>query len=143
MEVHGPQPRTQLMTAMELALHASLPDEALIWAAVSRIIEMHMLYRAVSALARAPLLPGVPATAAQGGTLGGGARTAVRQFVGRMSLVTTLAVVDTYRAELSRTAEGRYFLAVHDLAWSHWPAGHSKLVNSGIWRELVYRGGLR
>ncbi|WP_152622395.1 hypothetical protein [Archangium violaceum] len=143
VEVHGPEPRTQLMTAMELALHASLPDEALIWEAVSRIIEMHMFYHAVSALAKAPLLPGVPATAVEGGALAAAQRAAVRQFVGRMALLTTLAVVDTWRAELSRTAEGRYFLAVHDLALLALAARDiSKLVSSGIWREMAYRGGL-
>ncbi|HYO73031.1 MAG TPA: hypothetical protein VEU33_43915 [Archangium sp.] len=143
VEVHGQQPRTQVMTAMELALHASLPDEALIWAAVGRIIEMHMFYHAVSALTKAPLLPGVPTTAAEGGTVAAVQRTAVRQFVGRMALLTTLAVVDTYRAELSRTAEGRYFLAVHDLALLALAARDiSKLIDSGIWRELAYRGGL-
>jgi hypothetical protein len=60
-----------------------------------------------------------------------------------MALPTTLAVVDTYRAELSRTAEGRYFLAVHDLALLALAARDiSKLISSGIWRELAYRGGL-
>ncbi|MCY1083791.1 hypothetical protein [Archangium lansingense] len=143
VEVHGPQPRTQLMTAMELALHASLPDKALIWAAVIRIIEMRTFYRALYALTKAPLLPVVPATAAEGGALAAAQRTAVRQFVGRTALLTTLAVVDTYRAELSRTAEGRYFLAVHDLALLALAARDvSKLINSGIWRELAYRGGL-
>ncbi|WPB80600.1 hypothetical protein KYC5002_15835 [Archangium violaceum] len=143
VEVHGPEPRTQLMTAMELALHASLPDEALIWEAVSRIIEMHMFYHAVSALTKAPLLPGVPATAAEGGTVAAAHRTAVRQFVVQMALLTTMAVVDSYRAELSRTVAGRYFLAVHDLALLALAARDiSKLIDSGIWRELAYRGGL-
>ncbi|HEX5751102.1 MAG TPA: hypothetical protein VFZ09_33050, partial [Archangium sp.] len=143
VEVHGPQPRTQVMTAMELALHASLPDEALIWEAVSRIVEMHMFYHAVSALTKAPLPPGVAATAVEGGTVATAQRAAVRQFVGRMALLTTLAVVDTWRAELSRTAEGRSFLAVHDLALLALAARDiSKLIDSGIGRELAYRGGL-
>ncbi|MFY0572882.1 hypothetical protein ACN28E_54890 [Archangium lansingense] len=143
VEVHGPQPRTQLMTAMELALHASLPDKALIWAAVIRIIEMRTFYRALYALTKAPLLPVVPATAAEGSALAAAQRTAVRQFVSRTALLTTLAVVDTYRAELSRTAEGRYFLAVHDLALLALAARDiSKLIDLGIWRELAYRGGL-
>ncbi|PTL84589.1 hypothetical protein [Vitiosangium sp. GDMCC 1.1324] len=143
VEVHGPQPSTQLMTAMELALHSSLPDEALVWAAMGRIGEMHMFYQAVSALTRAPLLTGVPATAAEGGTVAAAQRTAVRQFFGRMAWVTTLAVVDTYRDELSRTTEGRAFLAVHDLAMVAL-AGRDiyKLATSGIWRELALRGGL-
>jgi hypothetical protein len=143
VEVHGPQSRTQLMTAMELALHASLPDEALVWAAVIRIIEMRTFYRALYALTKAPLLPVVSATAAEGSALAAARRTSVRRFVGRMALPTTLAVVDTYRAELSRTAEGRYFLAVHDLALLALAARDiSKLISSGIWRELAYRGGL-
>jgi hypothetical protein len=143
VEVHGPQPRTQLMTAMELALHASLPDKALVWATVGRVVEMHTFYHAVSALTKAPLLPGVPATTAEGGTVAAAQRTAVRQFFGRMALATTLAVVDTYRAELSRTVAGRYFLAVHDLALLALAARDiSKLIDSGIWRELAYRGGL-
>ncbi|WNG59863.1 hypothetical protein F0U59_37945 [Archangium gephyra] len=143
VEIHGPQPRTQVMTAMELALHASLPDEALLWEAVSRISEMHMFYHAVSAWTKAPLLPGVPATAAEGGTVAAAQRTAVRQFVGQMTLLTTLAVVDTHREELSRTVAGRYFLAVHDLALLALAARDiSKLIDSGIWRELAYRGGL-
>ncbi|WP_158501794.1 hypothetical protein [Vitiosangium sp. GDMCC 1.1324] len=143
VEVHGPQPRTHLMTAMELALLASTPDTLLLWSAVGRISEMHMVYGAVSALGRVPLLTGVPATAAQGSTLAGARGAAVRLFVGRMSLVTTLAVVDTYRDELSRTPEGRAFLAVHDLAMVAL-AGRdiSKLATSGIGRELVHRGGL-
>ncbi|HYO53388.1 hypothetical protein [Archangium sp.] len=143
VEVHGPQPRTHLMTAMELALLASTPDSSLRWSAVSRISEMHMVYGAVSALTKAPLLTGVPATAAQGGTLAAARGAAVRLFAGRISLVATLAVVDTYRDELSQTPEGRNFLAVHDLAMVAL-AGRDiyKLATSGIGRELVHRGGL-
>jgi hypothetical protein len=143
VEVHGPQPRTHLMTAMELALLASTPDTSLLWSAVGRISEMHMVYGAVSALARAPLLTGVPSTAAQGGTRAAARGAAVGHFVGRMSLVTSLAVVDTYRDELSRTPEGRAFLAVHDLAMLGL-AGRdiSMLATSGLGRELVHRGGL-
>ncbi len=142
VEVHGPQPRTHLMTAMELALLASLPDTPLLWTALGRIGELHMYYGAVSALARAPLLSGVAATGAQEGAVAGARRAAVRQFIGRMSLVTTLAVVDTWRDELSRTPEGRAFLAVHDVAMLAL-AGRdiSKLATSGIWRELAHRGG--
>ena len=142
VEVHGPQPRTHLMTAMELALLASTPDSSPGWSAVSRISEMHMVYGAVSALTKAPLT-GVPATAAQGGTLAAARGAAVRLFVGRMSLVATLAAVDTYRDELSQTPEGRTFLAVHDLAMVAL-AGRdiSKLATSGIGREWVHRGGL-
>jgi len=143
VKVHGPQPRTHLMTAMELALLASTPDTSLIWSALSRITEMQMVYGAVSALARAPLLTGAPATAAQSGTLAAARGAAVRLFVGRISLVATLAVVDTYRAELSRTPEGRDFLAVHDLAMVAL-AGRDihKLATSGIGRELVHRSRL-
>ena len=143
VEVHGPQPRTHLMTAMELALLASTPDTSLIWSAVSRVSELHMVYGAVSALTTAPLLTGVPASVAQGSTLAGARTAAVRLFVGRMSLVAALAVVDTYRDELSRTPEGRAFLAVHDLAMVAL-AGRDihKLATSGIGRELVNRGRL-
>jgi hypothetical protein len=143
VEVHGPQPRTHLMTAMELALLASTPDKSLVWSAVSRISEMHMVYGAVSALTRAPLLTGVPATAAQGGTLAATRGAAVRLFVGRISLVATLAVVDTYRDELSQTPEGRNFLAVHDMAMVALASQDIyKLATSGIGRELVHRGWL-
>ncbi|WP_152622025.1 hypothetical protein [Archangium violaceum] len=143
LEVHGPQPRTHLMTAMELALLASTPDTTLVWSAVSRISEMHMVYGAVSALTKAPLLTGVPATVAQGGTLAAARGTAVRLFVGRISWVATLAVVDTYRDELSQTPEGRDFLAVHDAAMVALAARDIyKLATSGIGRELVHRGGL-
>ncbi|KFA93033.1 hypothetical protein Q664_12205 [Archangium violaceum Cb vi76] len=143
VEVHGPQPRTHLMTAMELALLASTPDMSLLWSAVSRVSELHMVYGAVSALTKAPLLTGVPASAARGGTLAGARTAAVRLFVGRMSLVAVLAGVDTYRDELSRTPEGRAFLAVHDLAMVVL-AGRDihKLATSGIGRELVHRGRL-
>ncbi|HYO52171.1 hypothetical protein [Archangium sp.] len=142
VEVHGPQPRTHLMTAMELALLASLPDTPLLWAAVGRISEVHMGYGAMSALARAPLLTGVRATAAQVGAAAAARQAAVRQFIGRMSLVTALAGVDTWRDELSRTPEGRAFLAVHEVALLGL-AGRdvSKLASSGIWRELAHRGG--
>ncbi|WPB73411.1 hypothetical protein KYC5002_30680 [Archangium violaceum] len=143
VEVHGPQPRTHLMTAMELALLASTADTSLVWSAVSRISEMHMVYGAVSALTKAPLLTGVPASVAQGGTLAATRGAAVRLFVGRISLVATLAVVDTYRDELSRTPEGRDFLAVHDVAMVALAARDIyKLATSGIGRELVHRGGL-
>ena len=143
VKVAGPHPRTHLMTAMELALLASTPDTSLIWSAISRITEMQMLYGAVSALARAPLSTGVPATAAQGDTLAAARGAAVRLFVGRISLVATLAVVDTYRDELSQTSEGRDFLAVHDAAMLVL-AGRDiyKLATSGIGRELVHRGRL-
>ncbi|HYO57011.1 hypothetical protein [Archangium sp.] len=143
VEVHGPKPRTHLMTAMELALLASLPDTSLLWAALGRLGEMHMVHGAVSTLARAPLMPGVTATATQGGTAAVARQAAVREFIGRMSLVATLAVVDTWRDELSRTREGREFLAVHDLAMLAL-AGRdiSRLATSGILRELVHRGGL-
>ncbi|HYO70565.1 MAG TPA: hypothetical protein VEU33_31250 [Archangium sp.] len=143
VEVHGPQPRTHLMTAMELALLASTPDKSLVWSAVSRISEMHMVYGTVSALTRAPLVTGVPATAEQGGTLAVARGAAVRLFVGRISLVAILAMVDTYRDELSQTPEGRDFLAVHDLAMVAL-AGRDiyKLTTSGMGRELVHRGGL-
>ncbi|WP_309888570.1 hypothetical protein [Archangium sp.] len=138
VEVHGPEPRTHLMTAMELALLASLPDTSLVWAAVGRIGELHMVHGAVSALARAPLLSGVTVTTAEGGTV-----AAVHQFIGRMSLVTSLAVVDTWRDELTRTPEGRAFLAVHDVALVAL-AGRdmSRLATSGILRELAHRGGV-
>ncbi|MCY1074684.1 hypothetical protein [Archangium lansingense] len=141
VEIHGPQPRTHLMTAMELALLASLPDTSLFWAALGRISEMHMVSGAVSALARAPLMTEVAATATQSGPAA--RQAAVHQFIGRMSLVGTLAVVDTRRDELSRTPKGRAFLAVHDVAMLAL-AGRdiSKLANSGIWRELAHRGGL-
>ncbi|WNG59448.1 hypothetical protein F0U59_35605 [Archangium gephyra] len=143
VKVAGPRPRTHLMTAMELALLASTPDTSLIWSAISRISEMQMLYGAVSALARAPLLSGVPATAARGGTVVATRGAAARLFVGRISLVAALAVVDTYRDELSRTPEGRDFLAVHDLAMVAL-AGRDiyKLATSGIGRELVHRSRL-
>ncbi|HZI07660.1 MAG TPA: hypothetical protein VEZ71_26825, partial [Archangium sp.] len=143
VEVHGPQPRTHLMTAMELALLASTPDSSLPWSAVSRISEMHMVYGAVSALTKAPLLTGGAATAVQGSTLAGARGSAVQLFVGRMSLVTALAGVDTYQDELSRTPEGRAFLAVHGLGMVAL-AGRdiSKLATSGIGRELVNRGRL-
>jgi hypothetical protein len=95
VEVHGPQPRMHLMTAMELALLASLPDTPLLWAALGRISEMHMMHGAVSALARAPLMTEVAATATQGSPVAGARQAAVREFIGRMSLVATLAVVDT------------------------------------------------
>jgi hypothetical protein len=141
VEVHGPQPRTHLMTALELALLASLPDTPLLWSAVGRIGEMHMMHGAVSALARAPLLTKVAATAAQGGTAAA-RQAAVRQFIGRMSLVTSLAAVDTWRDELSRTPEGRAFLAVHEVTLLGL-AGRdlSKLASSGLWRELAHQGG--
>jgi hypothetical protein len=141
VEVHGPRPRTHLMTAMELALLATLPDTSLLWAALGRLGELHMVYGAVSALVRAPLLAGVSATAAHDG-MAAARQAAVGQFIGRMSLVTTLAVVDTWRDELSRTAEGRAFLAVHDVALLAL-AGRdlSKLATSGIWRELAHQGG--
>jgi hypothetical protein len=143
VEVHGQEPRTRLMTAMELALLTSLPDTSLLWAAVGRIGEMHMVHGAVSALARAPLMPGGVATATQGGTVAMAQRTVVGHFVGRMSLVTSLAVVDTWRDELSRTQEGRAFLAVHDVALLALASRDiSKLADLGIWRELVHRGGL-
>ncbi|HEX5752114.1 MAG TPA: hypothetical protein VFZ09_38215, partial [Archangium sp.] len=143
VEVHGPRPRTHLMTAMELALLASTPDTSLIWSAVSRVSELHLVYGAVSALTTAPLSPGLPASAAQGGTLAGARTAAVRLFVGRISLVAVLAGVDTYRDELSRTPEGRAFLAVHDLALVAL-AGRDihTLATSGIGRELVHRGRL-
>ncbi|HEX5747980.1 MAG TPA: hypothetical protein VFZ09_17190 [Archangium sp.] len=143
VEVHGPQPRTHLMTAMELALLASTPDKVLVWSAVSRISEMHMVYGAVSALTKAPLWTGVPATAAQGGTLAAARGAAVRLFVGRISLVAALAVVDTYRDELSQTPEGRDFLAVHDATMVALAARDIyKLANSGMGSELAHRGGL-
>ena len=142
VEVHGQEPATQLMTALELALLASLPDTSLVWKALGRIGELHMVYGAVSALARAPLLPGVTATATQGGTVAAARRTAVSQFVGRVSLVTTLAVVDTWRGELSRTPEGRAFLAVHDLALMALAVRDiSQLTDSGLWGELAHQGG--
>ncbi|WP_152622575.1 hypothetical protein [Archangium violaceum] len=143
VEVHGPQPRTRLMTAMELALLASTPDASLAWSAVSRIGELHMVYGAVSALAKPPLLTTGAANAAQGSTLIAARGAAVRLFAGRMSLVAVLAGVDTYRDELSRTPEGRAFLAVHDLAMVAL-AGRDihKLATSGIGRELVHRGRL-
>jgi hypothetical protein len=142
VEVHGPQPRTHLMTAMELALLASLPDTPLLWAAVGRIGEMHMVHGAVSALARAPLRTGVGATAAQEGAVAAERQAAVHQFIGRMSMVTSLAAVDTWRDELSRTPEGRAFLAVHEVALLGL-AGRdvSKLASSGLWRELAHQGG--
>jgi hypothetical protein len=143
VEVHGQKPRTHLMTAMELALLASTPDTTLVWTAVGRISEMHMVYGAVSALGRAPLWTGAPATAAQGGTMAAARGAAVGHFVGRMAWVTALAVVDTYRDELSQTPEGRAFLAVHDLALVALAGGDiSKLATSGMGRELVHRGGL-
>ncbi|KFA88399.1 hypothetical protein [Archangium violaceum] len=143
VEVHGPRPRTHLMTAMELALLASSPDASLVWSAVSRVSELHLVYGAVSALTTAPLWTGVPASAARGGTLAGARTAAVRLFVGRISLVAVLAGVDTYRDELSRTPEGRAFLAVHDLALVVM-AGRDihQLATSGIGRELVHRSRL-
>ncbi|MFY0584307.1 hypothetical protein ACN28S_67360 [Cystobacter fuscus] len=127
---------------MELALLASTPDTSHLVGG-EPVSELHMVYGAVSALATAPLLTGVPASVAQGSTLVGARTAAVRLFVGRMSLVAVLAGVDTYRDELSRTPEGRAFLAVHDVAMVAL-AGRDihKLATSGIGRELVNRGRL-
>jgi hypothetical protein len=135
VELHGPQPRTRIMTAMELALLASIPDTSLIWAAVGRISEMHIAYGGVSALAKAPALAGgaAAATAAR--------QAAVRTFLGRTALVAGMAVVDTYRDELSRTQEGRGFLAVHDLAMVALASRDIyKLATSGILGEWGLRG---
>jgi hypothetical protein len=134
VELHGPQPRTRIMTAMELALLASIPDTSLIWAAAGRIGEMHIFYGGVSALTKAPALAGGAAAAAA-------QRAAVRTFLGRTALVAGMAAVDTYRDELSRTQEGRQFLAVHDLAMLGLATRDVyKLATSGILGEWGRRG---
>jgi hypothetical protein len=143
VEVHGPQPQTRIMTAMELAMRASVPDTALVWAAVGRISETHLLYSGVSALARAPLVTGAAAAAAEGGGALAARQAAVRTLIGRTALVASMAVVDTYRDELSRTQAGRDFLAVHDLAMLVLAARDiHKLATSGILREWGHRAGL-
>jgi hypothetical protein len=143
VEWHGPQPRTRIMTAMELALHASVPDTSLIWSAVGRISELHLLYGGVSALARAPVLAGAAAATAEGGAAVLARQAAVRTFFGRTGLVAGMAAVDTYREELSRTQVGRDFLAVHDIALLALGARDiSKLATSGILSEWGHRGGL-
>jgi len=143
VELHGPHPETRIVTAMELAMRASVPDTALVWAAVGRISEMHLLYSGVSALARAPLSAGVAAAATEGGGAVAARQAAVRTMVGRTALVTTMAVVDTYRDELSRTQAGRNFLAVHDFAMLALAARDvHKLVASGLLREWGHRAGI-
>jgi hypothetical protein len=142
VEMHGPQPRTRIMTAMELALHASVPDTSLIWSAAGRISELHLLYSGVSALARAPALAGAAATA-EGGAAVVARQAAVRAFMGRTGLVASMATVDTYREELSRTQAGREFLAVHDFALLALASRDAyKLATSGILNEWGRRGGL-
>ena len=107
------------------------------WAAVGRLSELHMVYGAVSAWARAPLGAEVAGSAVPGGTVAAARRAAILPLVGRLSLVAGLAGVDTYREELAGTPQGRAFLAVHDVALLAM-AGRdlSKLATSGIWREL-------
>ena len=142
VEVHGQKPATHLVTAMELALMASVPDTTPVWAAVGRISELHMVYGAVSAWARTPLMAGGAGITVSGGTVVMAPQAAVLPLVGRLSLVAGLAGVDIYRDELSRTPEGRAFLAVQEVALLAM-AGRdiSKLATSGIWRELVQAGG--
>ncbi len=143
VEFHGPEPRTRIMTAMELALHTSVPDTALIWSAAGRISELHLLYSGVSALARAPVLAGAAAATAEGGVAVVARQAAVRAFFGRTALVATLAAVDTYREELSRTPAGREFLAVHDFAMLALASRDVyKLATSGLLSEWGHRGGL-
>jgi hypothetical protein len=142
VELHRPQSRTRIMTAMELAMHASIPDTSLLWSAAGRISELHLLYSGVSALARAPLLAGA-ATATEGSAAVVARQAAVRAFIGRTALVTTMAAVDTYREELSRTQAGREFLAVHDFAMLALASRDIyKLATSGILSEWGHRGGL-
>ncbi|HSP80360.1 MAG TPA: hypothetical protein VLQ93_17645, partial [Myxococcaceae bacterium] len=125
VELHGPRPQTRLMTALELALRASEADSGLLWAAVGRIGEMHLLYGGV----RAPL--GVAAAR----------QAAVRHFAGRVALVGVLATVDSHREELSRTEAGRNFLAVHDVALLALAARDvSRLAASGLFQEWARRG---
>ena len=142
VEFHGPQPQARIMTAAELGMRASVPDTALIWAAVGRISEMHILYSGVSGLARAPLATAASAATAEGGGALAARQVAVRALVCRTALVASMAVVDTYRDELSRTQAGRNFLAVHDFAMLALAARdiHS-LATSGLLREWGQRAG--
>ncbi len=143
VELHGPQPRTRIMTAMELALHASVPDTSLLWSAAGRISELHLLYSGVSALARAPVLAGAAAATAEGGAAVVARQAALRAFLGRTGLVASMAAVDTYRDELSRTQAGRGFLAVHDFAMLALASRDVyRLATSGILSEWGHRGGL-
>lgn len=142
VELHGPQPRTHIMTAMELALNASILDTALLWSAAGRISELHLLYSGVSALARAPALAGAAATA-EGGAAVAARQAAIRAFMGRTGLVASMATVDTYREELSRTQTGREFLVVHDFALLALASRDIyKLATSGILSEWGRRGGM-
>ncbi len=149
VELHGPKPQVRIMTAMELMLTASIADPSLIWSAVGRIGEMHMIYGGVSGLARglaaAPLTAEGALARAEGAVAAEGVaaarQAAVRQFIGRALLVSTMAAVDTYRDELSKTEEGRAFLAVYDVAMVALAARDIyRLASSGMLRELVVRG---
>jgi hypothetical protein len=63
--------------------------------------------------------------------------------MGRTGLVAGMAVVDTYRGELSRTQAGRDFLAVHNMALLALGARDiTRLATSGILSEWGHRGGL-
>ncbi|KFA88989.1 hypothetical protein [Archangium violaceum] len=140
VELHGPTPQTRLMTALELALRASEADSGLVWAAVGRLGELHLLYGGVSALARAPLGAGA---AVEGRAAEAARRAAVRSFSGRVALVGVLALVDSHREELERTQAGRNFLAVHDVALLGLAARDvSRLATSGLPREWARQGGL-
>ena len=156
VEIHGPQPQTRVMTAMELAMIASVPDTAAIWEAIGRISTMYMFYGGVAGLTKALAAPVLAETAlaeVEGGaaadvagaeaTAVAARQAAIRQFIGRMLLASSMAVVDTYRDDLSKTEEGRAFLAVYDIAMVAL-AAHDiyKLASSGMLRELGRRGAL-
>ena len=142
VELHGSHPRARIMTAAELAMRASVTDTALVWAAVGRISELHILYSGVSGLARAPLATAASAAAAEGGGALAARQVAVRAFIGRTALVASMAVVDSYRDELSRTQAGRNFLAVHDFAMLALAARDIHgLATSGLLREWGQRAG--
>lgn len=157
VRIHGPQPQTRIMTAMELAMIASVTDTSAIWEAIGRISTLWAIYGGVSGLTRAIAAPVVAETALEQAEAGAAAeaagaetaaaaaarQAAIREFIGRTLLATSMVAVDVYRDDLSKTEVGRDFLAVYDIAMVAL-AAHDiyKLASSGILRELGRRGSL-
>jgi hypothetical protein len=151
LEIVGAQPQTRIASAFEVALIASIPDMSIFGEALMKAVSAVLWARAGIGITRAfgPAFAGglaagsvgaaIRAVAAVGATTAG--RQALRAFLVDVLILGSMSAVDHYRAELERTAEGRAFLELYDVAMTALIVRDVyKLLSSGLLTALAAKG---
>ncbi|MBU2950203.1 DUF4157 domain-containing protein [Tamlana agarivorans] len=153
LEILGSQPETRIVSAMELALIASVDNMDLLFEGIMRIGELWALRGAGVGIGRAlgpaftrglaagGLRAALTAAATEAGTEAG--RQAVKRFLIEILIIGSTAVVNSNRDELKKTPQGRAFVAVFDVAMLALAARDIyRIARSGVLTEVVNKGRL-